>query len=79
MRSFVDATAAASRWDKINRSRERCLVGVDIDAAPLDTGGSALTGRPLPAAREYSHLLYLNGVRLAPSFSLAFSGVQAIS
>jgi len=30
---------------------------IDIETAPLDTDGSALTGRPLPAAREYSHLL----------------------
>jgi hypothetical protein len=30
---------------------------IDIETAPFDTEGSALTGRPLPAAREYSHLL----------------------
>jgi len=29
---------------------------VDTAPAPLDTAGSALTGRHPPAAREYSHL-----------------------
>jgi hypothetical protein len=32
------------------------FAAVDKEAAPLDTGGSALTGRHQPAAREYSHL-----------------------
>ena len=43
----------------------------------LDTAGSALTGRHLPAAREHSHLFGLSRVRLVPSFSLV-SAVQAI-
>jgi len=51
---------------------------VDTAPAPFDTAGSALTGRHPPAAREYSHLFRSEWRAYAPSFSLVFSGVQAI-
>jgi hypothetical protein len=35
----------------------------DIEAAGVDTAGSALTGRHQPAAREHSHLFGLSCVR----------------
>jgi hypothetical protein len=43
----------------------------------LDTGGSALTGRHQPAAREHSHLFALSRVRRT-FFQPGFSGAQAI-
>ena len=54
------------------------IAAVDIEAASLDTAGSALTGRHHPAAREHSHLFWSESCACAPSFSLVFSGVQAI-
>jgi hypothetical protein len=40
----------------------------------LDTAGSALTGRHLPAAREHSHLSWSESCASAPSFSLVSAG-----
>src|SRR5262249_59814028 len=40
----------------------------------FDTVGSALTGRPQPAAREDSHLFWPESCARAPSFSLVSAG-----
>src|SRR5687767_10898425 len=42
----------------------------------LDTAGSALTGRHLPAAREHSHLFWSESCACAPSFSLVSAGYR---
>src|SRR5207237_6642208 len=44
--------------------------GLTSTRRSLDTGGSALTGRHPPAAREHSHLFWSESCACAPSFSL---------
>ena len=48
----------------------------DIETAARDTGGSALTGRHQPAAREHSHLFGPKLRAFAPSFSLVSAGYR---